>query len=213
MDGVTNPTYDVANSWCQMIRRHPVTGDRAEVDTPFFNLGSLETQGVDLNVNWSADLGPGVFSVNSSINYLDKFLYQVAPGDRIIDAKGTLDSAGQPGTQAGLFDYQTFTRFGYAWNDVNLGLTWRHLDSVKAAAAALNPKTTIQGPGSYDLFNFNAGYNWNSYSFRFGIDNLLDEDPELTQVNPGVDTDSDITNAGLYDLLGRRYYVGVKMSF
>lgn len=206
MDGVTNPTYDVGNSWCQMIRRHEVTGDRAQVDTPFFNLGALRTQGLDLSVNWSHDIGPGVFSVNSNINYLDEYRYQLAPGDVIVDAKGTLD-------QGGLFDYQTFTRFGYAWSDINVGLTWRHLDSARPIAASLNPKTTIQGPGSYDMFNLNAGYNWNQFSLRAGIDNLFDVDAELTQSNPGVDTDSDVTSAGLYDLLGRRYYIGLKISF
>lgn len=206
MDGVTNPSYDVNNSWCQMIRRHEVTGDRAEVDTPFFNLGALRTQGLDLSINWSHEVGPGVVSVNSNINYLDEYRYQLAPDDDIVDAKGTLD-------QGGLFDYQTFTRVGYAWNDINVGLTWRHLDAARPTAASLNPNTTIQGPGSYDMFNFNAGYNWNAYSLRLGIDNLFDADPELTQSNPGVDTDSDITNAGLYDLLGRRYYLGLKMSF
>ncbi|MGV3592758.1 MAG: TonB-dependent receptor domain-containing protein, partial [Gammaproteobacteria bacterium] len=206
MDGVTNPTYDVNNSWCRMIRRHAVTGDRAEVDTPFFNLGTLRTQGLDLNINWSADLGPGVFNVNSTINYLDEFEYQLAPGDRVVDAKGTLD-------QGGLFDWQLFTNFGYTWSNANVGLTWRHLPDVDPSAASLNPNTTIRGPGDYDMFNLSAGYNWNNYTFRFGIDNLFDADPELTQSNPGVDTDSDVTNPGLYDLLGRRYYMGVKVSF
>ncbi len=206
MDGVTNPTYSVTNSWCQMIRRHPVTGDRAEVDTPFFNLGTLRTQGLDLSVNWNRDLGPGVFNVNSTIGYLDEFRYQLAPGDRIVDATGTLD-------QGGLFDYQAFTSFGYAWSDYNVGLTWRHLASAEPTAASLNPATTIQGPNAYDMLNLDAGYNWNNYSFRFGIDNLFDTDPELTQYNAPVDTDSDVTSAGLYDLLGRRYYVGVKVSF
>src|SRR5690606_27490942 len=79
MDGVTNPSYDVNNSWCQMIRRHEVTGDRAEVDTPFFNLGALRTQGLDLSINWSHEVGPGVVSVNSNINYLDEYRYQLAP--------------------------------------------------------------------------------------------------------------------------------------
>ncbi len=100
---------------------------------------------------------------------------------------------------------------------MTLGLNWRHIDSAKSAAAATIPNTTIQGPGSYDMFNFNASYNYDKYTFRFGIDNLFDEDPELTQSNPGGpgggDTDSDVTNPGIYDLLGRRWYFGVQASF
>lgn len=206
-DGTTNPNYDVNNPWCQMIRRNPITGDREEVDTPFFNLGTQETRGVDLSVNWGMDIGSGFFNVNSTINYLSKYDYQVAPGDIIVDAKGTLD-------RGGLFDYQTLTRFTYGGGNWNLGLTWRHLDEAQSAAAAQSPNTTIQGPGSYDIFNFYSSYNWNNYTVRFGIDNLFDTDPELTQSNPaGGDTNTDVTSPGLYDLLGRRYYLGLKASF
>ena len=210
-NGSSNPTYDVNNSWCKLVRRNPVTGDREEVDTPFYNLGTLETTGVDLSVNWAKDIGAGVLSINSTINYLDNYEYQLAPGSKVVDATGTLD-------QGGLFDYLTFTRFGYSWGDYTVGLNWRHLASAGSAASATIPTTTIQGPGSYDMFNFNASYNMGeNYTIRFGIDNLLDAEPELTQSNPrgagGGDTDSDITNPGLYDLLGRRYYVGVKASF
>lgn len=209
-NGASNPTYDIKNSWCQMIRRNPVTGDREEVDTPFFNLGTLETQGLDVTVNWSHDLGPGLFSINSTVNYLDNFEYALAPGTPVANATGTLD-------RGGLFDYQALTRFGYTWNDITLGLNWRHISSADSAAKATIPNTTIEGPGSYDMFNFNATYNWDKYTFRFGIDNLLDVDPELTQTNPrgpgGGDTDSDVTNPGIYDLLGRRWYFGVQASF
>jgi outer membrane receptor protein involved in Fe transport len=49
---------------------------------------------------------------------------------------------------------------------------------------------------------------------RLGIDNLFDEEPELTNYNPaGGDTNSNVTSPGLYDVLGRRYYVGINMSF
>ena len=207
-NGVSNPTYDVNNSWCQMVRRNPITGDREEVDTPFFNLGTQTTRGIDLNVNWNKDFGPGTFMLNSTMNFLDTYEYQIAPGDRIIDASGTLD-------RGGLYDFQALTRFGYIWNDVNLSLSWRHLDGAKAAAAAQSPTTTIQGPGAYDVFNLNGGWLiGDRYSLRFGVDNLFDTDPELTQANPaGGDTNTDITLPGLYDVLGRRYYVGMKISF
>src|SRR5690606_4631559 len=124
-----------------------VTGDREEVDTPFFNLGTLETQGMDLSVAWARDIGPGLFSINSTVNYLDRFEYQLSPGGSIAKSTGTLD-------QGGLFDYQVFTRFGYAWENFNFGLTWRHMPDIDAAAKATVPTTTIEGPGAYDIFNF-----------------------------------------------------------
>jgi outer membrane receptor protein involved in Fe transport len=46
-----------------------------------------------------------------------------------------------------------------------------------------------------------------------GIDNLLDKQPPAVQRNPGLTTASNVTNAGFYDVLGRRYYLGVKATF
>ena len=75
--------------------------------------------------------------------------------------------------------------------------------------------TTIEGPGSYDVFNLNGGWSiGDRYGLRFGVDNLFDVDPELVQANPrGGDTNSDLTNPALYDLLGRRFYLGLNVSF
>jgi iron complex outermembrane receptor protein len=205
-NGQTNPTYDVNNSFCRMIRRNASTGDREEVDAPFFNLGSIETQGLDLNVNWSNDFGPGTFGLNSIISYLDEYKYQAAPGDRVIDATGTLD-------QGGMYEIQALTNFTYAWDRFSLGLQWRYLDAIAAAAAASSPRTTIQGTGSYNMFNLNGAYDWEKYTFRFGVDNLMDEDPRVINADPGVDSNTDSTLPALYDVVGQRYYVGFSARF
>lgn len=205
-NGSSNPTYDVNYAPCQLIRRNPSTGDRAEVDALYSNLGLLTTTGVDLTANWSYDVGPGTFGVNTSLNFLDSFEYQESPDTALIDATGTLD-------QGGLFDFRSFTTFSYRWDDFSVGLTWQHLSDIDSDASASNPTTTIQGAGSYDLFNLNATYNWNNYSVRLGIDNLFDEDPETIDNNPGIDSNSNSTNPGFYDVLGTRFYLGLKASF
>ena len=48
---------------------------------------------------------------------------------------------------------------------------------------------------------------------RVGIDNLFDKEPLVVGANPGVTTASSTTNPGFYDVLGRRFYVGLKASF
>ncbi len=205
-DGVSNPTYDVTNSFCKMIARNASTGDRASVDAPYFNLGTINTQGLDLQVNWNKDVGPGRVNLNTSISYLDKFTYQTAAAAPVVDATGTLDQAGQ-------FKYRAQTTLSYMWSNIDVGLTWHYLSSVDAAAKALNPATTILGESDYSLFSLKAGYNMGKISFRVGIDNLFDKQPLVVGANPGVDSNTDTTNAGYYDPLGRRYYVGVKMNF
>jgi outer membrane receptor protein involved in Fe transport len=49
---------------------------------------------------------------------------------------------------------------------------------------------------------------------RVGVDNLLDKAPPVVGANPAAkDTNSNQTNAQFYDVLGRRFYVGVKAKF
>lgn len=206
-DGASNPTYSRTNEACMKIRRNPSTGDREEVDALYSNLGLLKTRGVDLQVGWGTTIGPGDLNISSTINYLDQFMYQTSPTSALVDATGTLDQGGQ-------YDYRLFTSVNYAWENMNIGLNWRHLASVESAAKALAPTTPIQGTGSYDIFNLSAGYNWDKYSLRFGIDNLFDKQPPILNADTlSGDTNSDQTSPGYYDILGRRWFMGLKMTF
>ncbi|MBX5463367.1 MAG: TonB-dependent receptor, partial [Steroidobacteraceae bacterium] len=67
--------------------------------------------------------------------------------------------------------------------------------------------------GSYNLFNVYGTYSMGQYTFRAGIDNVFDKEPLVVGAQPGFDSNSDQTNPSFYDPLGRRYYVGVKVSF
>ena len=213
-DGASNPTYDVTNANCKLIQRNPSTGDRASVTALYSNLGTLLTQGLDLAVNWAHDLGPGQLRLDTSINYINKFEYQTSPTSPVVDAKGTLDPIpASGGVTGGIYTYKTFSHVGYAWNGLTANLGWQHLPSIRAAAASTVPNTTVQGAPAYDLFYLSAGYGFDKYSVRFGIDNLLDKQPPVTARNPNFTTASNTTNPGYYDILGRRYYLGVKASF
>ncbi len=205
-NGTSNPTYDISNPYCKLISRDPVTGDRSTVVALYSNLGTVLTQGIDLQVNWIHDLGPGRLLVGTNANYLNKFVYQPGPTSPLVDAKGTLDQGGQ-------FGYRTLTNVGYVWQGLTVGLAWQHLPSINNAAASLNPKTTIQGAPSYNLFDLSSSFGWDKFTFRFGIDNLLDKQPLVVGNNPGTTTASNATNPEFYDTLGRRYYVGVKAKF
>ena len=205
-NGTSNPTYDVNNPYCQMIHREPTTGDRASVVALYSNLGTLLTQGIDMQINWAHDLGPGRVVMGTNANYLNKFVYQTGPTSPLVDAKGTLDQGGQ-------FSYRLLTNVAYVWQALTVGLNWEHLPSINNSAASLNPKTTIQGASAYDLFGLSSSYNWGKFTFRFGIDNLLNKAPLVVGANPGVTTASNQTNPGYYDPIGRRFYFGASAKF
>jgi outer membrane receptor for ferrienterochelin and colicin len=205
-NGTTNPTYDFNNLFCQLIDRNGITGDRENVDSVFLNLGKLKTRGVDLSIGWRGQVGPGTLSAGTSLNYLDQYKYQPDPAAPFRNAKGTLDQGGQ-------FDYRMLTNVGYSFGNFDVGLQWRFLPSVENSAKALLPTTTVESTGSYSMFNLTAGWDLGSVQFRAGIDNVLDRGPSIVGANNAVgDTNSDQTNLNFYDGLGRRFFVGAKIS-
>jgi outer membrane receptor protein involved in Fe transport len=214
-DGASNPTLDINDpgGYCRLIGRNAVTGERATVDSPFSNSGILETSGVDVALNWSRDLDSGSFYVNSLLTYLDRFDVQDAPGEPVIDLKDTLAGFGASG--GGQFDYKLTTTFGYLFGEgkANVGVQWRYLPSIRDESAARNPSTNVLGVDSYQSFNLFAGYTFNErFQLRAGIDNLLDEEPPIVGSRPG-DRNAENTRPDYYDVLGRRMYVGLKMTF
>jgi outer membrane receptor protein involved in Fe transport len=82
------------------------------------------------------------------------------------------------------------------------------------ASAALTPTTTVDPTGGYDIFDFNGSLSIsNRTQLRFGIDNLLDTEPEIVGADPPNTNSSGNTYPGYYDTLGRTYYLGLKLSF
>ena len=58
-----------------------------------------------------------------------------------------------------------------------------------------------------------AGYTVNDkISLRMGIDNLTDVQPNIVGARVG-DNNAEVTRADYFDVLGRRAYIGVKMTF
>ncbi len=120
----------------------------------------------------------------------------------------------------GNFRWQTFTSLSYSVGRFNSSLRWRHYPAVDNFDKINDPDTRTQGVGSYNIYDLSLGYAVSSHLLvRAGIDNLFDIEPPINGYNPGVaGPGSDDYNPGMlatgfvYDTLGRRFYVGVKVS-
>jgi iron complex outermembrane recepter protein len=209
--GGSNPSLTYAGSpYCKLIIRNVQSGERSSVDAPFINTGSLETNGLDVTVNWTKDIGDGSFYINSLVTFLGKYDVQDAPGTPVIHEKDTLQTQ-----DGGQFEYKVTSAFGYNFGGgkTNVGLQWRYLPAIRDESLARTPTSNVFPVDSYQSFNVFAGFALNDkISLRAGIDNLTDEQPNIVGARPG-DNNAEVTRADYYDILGRRAYVGVKMSF
>jgi len=114
------------------------------------------------------------------------------------------------------YDYRLFTTLGYFVGDWSASLRWRHLPSI-------SPEGTIRQTGaqyvdtpSYDIFDVSGRYSFNEkWEVRFGIDNLFDKEPPIVNQRTVAEgyTQTGVTNPAFYDVLGRRFFVGMKVQF
>ncbi|MBO9670617.1 MAG: TonB-dependent receptor [Sphingobium sp.] len=214
-DTLFNPTLNPNSTACLAVARNS-TGALGNLALTYLNSGRFQTQGLDFQVDWAKDIGPGRFTVNSVLNYLISLKSVELPGLSLVDYAGTTGPA-QNGLDGGAFRWKLFTTFGYSVGPVNVGLQWRHLPGVRTEIAATVPGTTTVGAGAYDLFNLNASAKvTRDVSFRLGVDNLFNKAPPLF----GVDTAPTAGNlaggsynAAYYDVNGRRFYVGINAKF
>jgi outer membrane receptor protein involved in Fe transport len=195
---------------CQQMTRDTNNGQFNAADVSYTNAAFVETSGVDLQFDWRTSLGPGNLTLSVLASYLDSFKTKASPTAKWVEYKGTFGPT-LPSLNGGAFDYRTFTTVGYFNKNWTVSLRWRHLPSTKAAAAAVGTTSTL-ATNDYDIFDFTGGYTFSEkWSVRYGLDNLFDKAPEVTDATPW--SAGSATNGNFYDVLGRTLYVGASMKF
>ena len=217
----TNPTYDPTNYYCSLIIRSNTTGIVNTVQALYQNLPGVRTSGFDAQLEWSVrpmDVGvgvPGQLNVNVAANYLRHFSTSKAPNTPFVDYAGTSgDTAFTGGLLDPQFRWKTTTTVSYALGPWSASVRWRHLPTLRSSTNANAIPTT-----AYNQVDVSA--RWavtKTYEVRAGVDNLLNADPPITGATPAVGTSFASTGAGttyssVYDVLGRRFFVGLKARF
>lgn len=213
-----NPTADPNNIFCQQLPRNQQTGQKERAIVTYNNVGVFDVEGLDFSFNWNVsleDIGlrrvPGFLNVNILANYTIHDERQDIAGGPVEDNTGYAPFN---------HPWQVFNTFGWANGPLNVSLRWRHYPAMDNFAARDNPNTRTQGVRSYDLFDLSTSYFFSrNLSLRFGVDNLLDKEPPRNGFNPGEGgpgtqgyTTGTILTGSVYDPLGRRYYLGMKLT-
>lgn len=200
------------NPYCAYIQRNQETGGVLRVSAPRANLGHYETSGVDVQFNWRKPLGEGALGLNVLTSFLDTYELQDSPDSAVIDIVGTNGAPG--GAQ---FEYRVFSTLNYFRGPFSTALRWRHYPSIKHSTFRTDPNTTTEGAEKYDIFDFSGRWAFNEkFDIRFGIDNLFDTEPPIygRQVTTfPYNSGTGQTINSVYDVLGRRGYVGFTAQF
>jgi outer membrane receptor protein involved in Fe transport len=183
------------------------------------NLGSVETSGVDIAVNYNHPLGAmgtlGVYFIGTWLRSLE---IEEIPGRGTYDCTGFYgaNKCGVPNPE-----WRHKLRFNWAtpWN-FEAGITWRYMDKVldqrtssnPLLAGTPNPLTRELDAQNYiDIHGSWMATKW--LTIRGGINNVLDTDPPLTdQQGPSVFGNNN-TFPGTYEALGRKIFINATLRW
>ncbi len=231
---------------CTAIQRNPLTGglDGDPATTPgllavLSNLGSLETDGIDVALNYKRDLGFADLTFTTTGNYTmnSKFNSNVLsanPLNRECTGYYSVNCASiQP-------KFQWTSRATFGFDDIDVSFQWRHIDGVKQepldACTANLPGTTMPDPAcsgpafsgtlngktvnfgkipSYDYFDLTLRFSVGDHlEFVATANNLLNKKPPVVGSTIGSTSyNSGNTYPSTYDALGRSYAVSAKIKF
>lgn len=212
LDG-SNTSYSNSNEYCQLIRRDS-TGQLSQVLTPFLNLGALETDGVEAQIHWGVPapfLGQtGKLYVDSAIGWLNNYKVQLLPGAAFLNYTGISNGGAGPNSvpPRATPKWKALTTFGYKSDTLGLGLRWRYQGALADVSSVLTPNNVQLPVAAYNLWDMFATMKvQKNIEFRFGVNNLFDKGL------PFVASSQISTDPALYDLIGRSFYVGARISF
>jgi iron complex outermembrane receptor protein len=204
-DGVSNPNFDPANVYCSLFQRDRGTGQLNNTFETNANLGTLRTSGVDFQVDWNAalvDLGApdwGSLAFNITGTWLENWERQDLPGAAFTERTGTISNS----FGLTLPEWKFLSSLNWRQGAFGLGARWRYQGEVENFNNRANVIDAIH------YFDLNASWAVNdTVSLRAGVNNVTDE---LAPVYaPAIASNTDPSS---YDLLGRRYYVGLTARF
>jgi len=221
-----------------LIERSPATGGLSGAPNELrglilqaSNLGTIETDGVDLSLRYQKELNSDLF-LNTSFDgtWVNKNTFQSQPGAIIRDCVGFFSvNCGSPQSE---FSFSQRTSFNYK-DDYTLSLRWRYLSGLEQEPLdALAPADGGSGPafvGNTVLFGdvdftripdehyFDLTFQWDVTDWALltlTATNLLNNQPAIVGSNIGTTAfNSGNIYPSSYDPLGRRYGASVRFKF
>ncbi|HNR91984.1 MAG TPA: TonB-dependent receptor [Dokdonella sp.] len=194
----SNPTFAVDNFHCGLIRRNPETGRIDNIDKPTFNMGSLETSGIDVQVDWRRAIGDGELALGTVLGWVDRYEVRTTKGGK------AYDHAGYVGT---LPTWKAVSHLRHARGRGSLGLRWRYIGSMEHSSKVLNPASTAPPVDAHSYYDLFGRWRFGEHLvLDAGINNLFDKAPPQVGNTPGT------THNVTYDIYGRQYFVGLSVK-
>ncbi|MBI3714542.1 MAG: TonB-dependent receptor [Betaproteobacteria bacterium] len=211
------------SQFCNLITRDPLQSTLwlagSQVVATNLNLGSLGIKGFDFGANYTFKMeGYGSMNINFIGTLVKEAMNEPVPGG------GTYDCKGLHGPVCGVptpkWRHKLRDTWSTPWN-LDLSLTWRHIDSVKAESTSSSPLLTGT-PNAIDNTLASRDYIdiaaiWSitkQLTLSAGINNLFDKDPPVASGGTLAGAfGNGNTYPQVYDAMGRRVFINATYKF
>jgi iron complex outermembrane receptor protein len=211
-----------SSSICDLVTRDPGTNRLSQVRNISQNIAAAAGRGLDVEVSYQTPLKMFGNDENLSLRLFWSHLIENSTTTDRTNAATYFDSAGQTGV--GVLPEDAVTAIQtYSIGDFSLSLTERYISSGiynkrYNLPTAARPDVEGNTVPSVIYVSLSASYSWDVAGGNlqlFGnIQNLFDKDPPVTAgvFDASLAQVGNQVNAGLFDLLGRRFTLGVKFK-
>jgi iron complex outermembrane recepter protein len=220
-----NPTLSVTPA-CTAIRRNPTTGNLNgdQTTTPglpllYSNLGTLETDGIDLSINDQLTLPFGRLTLGFDGNWTHKSEFQSTPTSEPRECAGYYSvncESIQP-------KFSWTQRTTLSVRDFDLSLQWQYIGPENYEPQAITddggpafaPLSQYQHIDAYSYFNLTARWKaTKDLQLTFVVQNLFDKQPPIVGSTIGYyNYNYANTYPATYDVQGRRFGLNLNMHF
>jgi outer membrane receptor protein involved in Fe transport len=202
-----NPTFSRSNQWCQLFQRDAADGGVIALSQLSRNQSAITVSGIDLSADYTLNmkaLGQLRFNVNST--WTEKYDSQVTSVDPVNNFTGSIGS----GTGSATPEWRVNLGTTYTKSGLSLTLTNRYIgEMVHSNTVTGSSPVTNTGTAATWYHDISARYEiTKNIAVRAGVSNLTDQQPRLYSPNIQANTDP-----STFDVLGRRYFVGLNAKF
>lgn len=202
-----NPNYEASNFYCSLIKRD-ASGLPLLIQEPLYNLGAYKTSGIDFQAAAAVGLGPlGTLSVDTSVTYVMKYKIQNLAGEAFKDYAGTIGNTQIDANSSTHPEWKHVTSATLSGKAGGLTLRWRYIGKQDNSSNVGVVGGTAVGVPSVSYFDLVGRLRANDkFEFRAGVTNLGNKQP------PTFGGPSN-TVSSAYDIIGRRFFIGVTARY
>lgn len=202
-----NPNYEASNFYCSLIQRD-AAGLPLLIREPLFNLGAYKTSGIDIQAAASVGVGRlGVLSLDTAVTYVIDYKIQNLQGEAFRDFAGTIGNAQIDSASPTHPAWKHVTSASLSGNAGGLTLRWRYIGKQDNSSNVGVANGTAAGVPAVSYFDLIGRLRANDkFEMRAGITNLTDKQP------PRFGGPSS-TVVSTYDIIGRRFFVGLTARY